>query len=176
MPSPARCWPSASSWPSACWAGTSSRCRPIPRSTAPSRPSPSCLSGSAGWVIVLMGAVLTSSLPSLVTGSLRRSDAPGWGLQLALELLAALDLARHDGCAAASPVAGRAAAGPCSSSLRWEAEALDWVGRLSEATPAMCCWSIRPRRRWHRCGLALPPAAGQTARPSGRPVAGSACG
>jgi membrane protein len=54
-----------------------------------------------GWVIVLMGAVLAASLPSLVSGSPRHSDAPAWGLQLALELLACLHHARrtgHAGC------------------------------------------------------------------------------
>ena len=88
-----------------------------------------------GWVIVLMGAVLASSLPSLVAGSLRRSDAPGWGLQLALELLAALDLARHDGRAGCTlqSLAGQLRVDPLQLEPPLEAlEALDWVGRLSE--------------------------------------------
>lgn len=88
-----------------------------------------------GWVIVLLGAVLTAYLPSLVGGIARRSDAPGWDLQLALELLTCLEQARSDdrrGCSLDS----------ISQQLRVDSlqlepplealEALDWIGRLSE--------------------------------------------
>ncbi len=88
-----------------------------------------------GWVIVLMGAVLAASLPSLVAGSLRRSSAPGWGLQLGLELLAALDAARRDGRAGCSleALAQQLRVDPLQLEPPLEAlEALDWVGRLSE--------------------------------------------
>ncbi len=88
-----------------------------------------------GWVIVLMGAVLAASLPSLLAGKLRRSAAPGWGLQLALELLAALDQARRDrraGCSLES-LARQLSVDPLQLEAPLEAlAALDWTGRLSE--------------------------------------------
>ncbi len=88
-----------------------------------------------GWVIVLMGAVLAASLPSLLAGKLRRSAAPGWGLQLALELLAALDQARRDGRAGCSleSLARQLSVDPLQLEAPLEAlAALDWTGRLSE--------------------------------------------
>jgi len=42
------------------------------------------------WVILLLGAVLTANLPSLLTGVERRVDTPGWRFMLALEALAVL--------------------------------------------------------------------------------------
>ncbi len=42
------------------------------------------------WVIVLLGAVATAYLPSLLSGIARRGDTPGWNFQLALELLGRL--------------------------------------------------------------------------------------
>jgi membrane protein len=39
------------------------------------------------WVIVLLGAVVTAYLPSLLSGIARRGDTPGWNYQLALELV-----------------------------------------------------------------------------------------
>ena len=87
-----------------------------------------------GWVIVLMGAVLAASLPSLVAGDLRSSDAPGWGLQLALELLAALDSARRAARAGCSleALAEQLRVDPLQLEAPLEAlEALDWTGRLS---------------------------------------------
>ncbi len=46
------------------------------------------------WVIVLLGAVVAAYLPSLLGGIARRGDTPGWGFQLALEMLHKLHLAR----------------------------------------------------------------------------------
>ena len=46
------------------------------------------------WVIVLMGAVITAYLPSLLTGVSRRGSAHGWHFQLAIEMLQQLDKAR----------------------------------------------------------------------------------
>jgi membrane protein len=46
------------------------------------------------WVIVLLGAVVTAYLPSLMTGIARRGDTPGWTYQLALELVDQLVQAR----------------------------------------------------------------------------------
>ena len=42
------------------------------------------------WIIVLMGAVITAYLPSLLAGVSRRSAAHGWQFQLALETLQSL--------------------------------------------------------------------------------------
>ncbi|MEO0003431.1 MAG: YihY family inner rane domain protein [Pseudomonadota bacterium] len=88
-----------------------------------------------GWVIVLLGAVLTAYLPSLVSGIERHSDAPGWNLQLALELLACLERARADGrrgCSLES-LARQLRIDPLQLEPPLEAlEALDWIGRLSE--------------------------------------------
>ena len=89
-----------------------------------------------GWVIVLLGAVLTAYLPSLVGGIERRFDAPGWELQLALELLASLDRARREGRCGCSleSLARELHVDPLQLEPPLEAlEALDWVGRLSEA-------------------------------------------
>jgi membrane protein len=46
------------------------------------------------WVIVLMGAVITAYLPSLLAGAARRSAAHGWSFQLALEVLQLLNQTR----------------------------------------------------------------------------------
>lgn len=42
------------------------------------------------WVVLLLGAVVTAYLPSLLAGIARRADHPGWRFQLALEVLAQL--------------------------------------------------------------------------------------
>jgi len=46
------------------------------------------------WIIVLMGAVITAYLPSLLAGVSRRGGAHGWQFQLALETLQNLDHSR----------------------------------------------------------------------------------
>ncbi len=46
------------------------------------------------WVIVLLGAVVTAYLPSLLSGIARRADTPGWSFMLALEMLQLLRQAR----------------------------------------------------------------------------------
>lgn len=48
------------------------------------------------WVIVLLGAVFTAYLPSLLSGVARRGGTPGWQFQLALELLQRLYAARGE--------------------------------------------------------------------------------
>jgi len=46
------------------------------------------------WVIVLLGAVITAYLPSLLAGVVRRDSGPGWRIQRALEILRLLHQAR----------------------------------------------------------------------------------
>ncbi|MEO6625864.1 MAG: YihY family inner membrane protein [Burkholderiaceae bacterium] len=46
------------------------------------------------WAIVLVGAVITAYLPSLLSGVVRRDLGAGWRFQLALETLQALDRVR----------------------------------------------------------------------------------
>jgi membrane protein len=87
------------------------------------------------WVIVLLGAVVTAYLPSLLSGVARRGDTPGWSFQLALEVLAELQAARH-----AAPKGQSLES--LASALRVDAlqleepvaalVALDWLGRLDE--------------------------------------------
>ncbi|MFN4120566.1 YihY family inner membrane protein [Acidovorax sp.] len=47
------------------------------------------------WVIVLLGAVVTAYLPSLLAGVARRGTVAGWTFQLAVEVLQQLHAARH---------------------------------------------------------------------------------
>jgi len=42
------------------------------------------------WVLVLLGAVVTANLPSLLAGVARRGGTPGWSFQLAVEVVAVL--------------------------------------------------------------------------------------
>jgi membrane protein len=85
------------------------------------------------WLIVLFGAVIAAYLPSLMTGVARRSGGPGWGFQLAAEVLQALAKVRD------TPARGRTAPqlaarlrvdtlqlAPVLTALR----DLDWVGQL----------------------------------------------
>ena len=46
------------------------------------------------WVVVLLGAVVTASLPEMGRQSKRHADGPGWSFRLALEILEQLALAR----------------------------------------------------------------------------------
>lgn len=48
------------------------------------------------WVIVLLGAVVTAYLPSLLAGVARRASGPGWKFQWAVEVLQQLAAARTD--------------------------------------------------------------------------------
>jgi membrane protein len=85
------------------------------------------------WIIVLMGAVITAYLPSLLAGVSRRGGAHGWQFQLALETLQSLEHGRNS-----SPRGMPASA--LAQQLRVDALALepvldtlmqlDWVGQL----------------------------------------------
>ena len=88
------------------------------------------------WVIVLLGAVVTAYLPSLLAGVVRRGGTPGWSFQLALELLSALAAHR------AQPEGHGVSLADLSKHLRVDSlqleeplealRALDWVGKLDE--------------------------------------------
>jgi membrane protein len=88
-----------------------------------------------GWVIVLLGAVITAYLPSLLSGVQRRVSAQGWQFLLALEILQQLAPLRS------SPAKGLTMSG-LAQCLQLDAlqlepvlEALvelDWVGQLQE--------------------------------------------
>ena len=88
------------------------------------------------WTIVLMGAVVTAYLPSLLTGVTRRGSAHGWSFQLAIEVLQHLAKARGT---------GRMGLGASQLGELLEIDGLqlepvlatlvelDWIGQLSEA-------------------------------------------
>ena len=87
------------------------------------------------WLLVLLGAVLASSLPELGRPVWRKPEGAGWSFRLALEVLAELNAAK------ATERRGRSV-DELAAFLRVETEelrqvlavlqSLDWVGRLSE--------------------------------------------
>lgn len=89
----------------------------------------------AGWVIVLLGAVIAAYAPSLQMRVVRRAATPGHQFHLAVLILRELDLARHQpihGWPAAA-LAERLRTDPLQIEPVLETlVALDWVGRLEE--------------------------------------------
>jgi membrane protein len=87
------------------------------------------------WVIVLLGAVVSAYLPSLLSGIARRGDSPGWSFQLALEVLEQLHTARDtapkglslESLAQVLRVDALQLEEPVATLV-----ALDWLGRLDE--------------------------------------------
>lgn len=87
------------------------------------------------WLLVLLGAVLASSLPELGRQTWRKPEGAGWPFRLALEVLAELNAAKSSGQRGWST-------GALAARLRVELaelqqvlavlQDLDWVGRLSE--------------------------------------------
>jgi len=87
------------------------------------------------WLIVLMGAVVTASLPELLAGGRLHRSGPGWQFQLALELLRQLQQASQQ------PAKGLHLEA-LADAVRTEAvqlipvleqlQSLDWVARLEE--------------------------------------------
>jgi membrane protein len=87
------------------------------------------------WVIVLLGAVITAYLPSLLAGQVRRPRAHGFQFQLALEAVQQLDGARTQGRAGLTMA-------QLTQALRVDAlllepvletlVELDWLGLLQE--------------------------------------------
>ncbi len=87
------------------------------------------------WLIVLLGAVVASSLPELGRQHLRRPSGAGWTFRLALEVLSQLDWARQQtsrGFTHAA-LAGRLRVQPAELEpvLRC-LQALDWIGQLQD--------------------------------------------
>jgi membrane protein len=87
------------------------------------------------WLIVLWGAVIAAYLPSLLAGERRPGGSPGWGFELAIEVLRALFAARG------TPRHGLNVE-ELARELRVDAlqlepvldalVSLDWVGRVNE--------------------------------------------
>ncbi|KRB97831.1 hypothetical protein ASE11_13440 [Hydrogenophaga sp. Root209] len=87
------------------------------------------------WVIVLLGAVVTAYLPSLLSGIARRGDSPGWSFQLALEVLEQLHTARDTAPKGLSLEALAQVLRVDALQLEEPVAALvslDWLGRLDE--------------------------------------------
>ena len=88
------------------------------------------------WVVVLLGAVVTASLPEIGRQSKRQADGPGWSFRLSLEVLRSLSLARSS-----SPQGLRMS--QLADELRIEQrhaqlvletlQELKWVGRLEQS-------------------------------------------
>jgi membrane protein len=87
------------------------------------------------WLIVLLGAVLASSLPELGRQTWRKPDGPGWGFRLALEVLAELNAAKASQQRGFSTdeLASRLRVEPIELRQVLDVlQSLDWVGRLTE--------------------------------------------
>ena len=87
------------------------------------------------WVIVLLGATLTASLPGLLAGRSQRRWGAGWQFQLALEILSNLCIAKQQ------PEKGFSAGHLCIllqvdyariEPVLQVLQSLDWVGKLQE--------------------------------------------
>jgi membrane protein len=88
------------------------------------------------WVVVLLGAVVTASLPEIGRQAKRQADGPGWSFRLALEVLRCLSFARSS-----SPEGLRMS--QLADELHIEQrhaqivldtlEELKWVGRLEQS-------------------------------------------
>lgn len=97
------------------------------------------------WVIVLSGAVLVASLPSLLSIPLRQLDAPGARFELALEVLQRLQSAREAG-------AGGLEIRDLATQLRVDPlvleevleglRNLDWVGEVAHEARATVRWVL----------------------------------
>ncbi len=91
-----------------------------------------------GWVVILLGAVLTAHLPRLLAGPARQPDGPGWRFQLALEAVRSLEQARATGQGGLALT--RLASWMQVDHLQLEPVTevlidLGWVGRLEEDKP-----------------------------------------
>ncbi|MFT4241984.1 MAG: YihY family inner membrane protein [Acidovorax sp.] len=88
------------------------------------------------WVIVLLGAVVTAYLPSLLAGVARRGTVAGWTFQLAVEVLQELHRARRHVMKGLRPsqIAQLLRVDVLQLQPVLEAlTALDWVGQVADA-------------------------------------------
>ncbi|MEO8543341.1 MAG: YihY family inner membrane protein [Betaproteobacteria bacterium] len=87
------------------------------------------------WVIVLLGAVITAYMPSLLSGVVQRDQGPGWRFQRALEIMRLLLQARasaaHGLTAAQLAKALRVSVLGVESTLQSLVD-LDWVARIED--------------------------------------------
>ena len=86
------------------------------------------------WLIVLFGAVIAAYLPTLIGGVNRLGGTPGWQLELAVELLHALEATRSGGQPGLTLPQLTQQLGVDGLELRPIIEALrnmDWVGELA---------------------------------------------
>lgn len=100
------------------------------------------------WVIVLLGAVVTAYLPSLLAGVARRGTVAGWTFQLAVEVLQALHRARQTPAKGLRPSQLAQALRVDGLQLEPVLEALtalDWVGEVAEATAQGASDEAEPR-------------------------------
>ncbi len=97
------------------------------------------------WVIVLSGAVLVASLPSLLSASLRRLDNPGAHFELALDVLHRLQQARltgQRGCEAQA-LAAELTVDPLDvAEVLDTLLALDWAGEVAQDTQRASRWVL----------------------------------
>jgi membrane protein len=92
------------------------------------------------WVVVLLGAVMTASLPEIGRQSKRHADGPGWSFRLALEILSQLAIARKT-----SPQGLRMSdmADALHIEHRHAEQALNalhelkWIGKLEQSNPRL---------------------------------------
>ncbi len=88
------------------------------------------------WVIVLLGAVITAYLPSLLSGVVQRSQGAGWQFQLALETLQLLHQARstpNKGLTVGQLATALQLSPPGIEPALEALVAMDWAARLDEA-------------------------------------------
>jgi membrane protein len=96
-------------------------------------------------VIVLSGAVLVASLPSLLLTPLRRLDAPGAKFELSLQVLQRLQAARRIGARGceAQALAAELRVDPLDLEEVLDALlALDWVGEVAQDSARASRWVL----------------------------------
>ena len=97
------------------------------------------------WLIILAGAVFVAALPSLSVPLLRESDAPGFGFQLALEILALLQRLRSTPAKGLDSLSLAQALRVDPLVLKGVLEhlsELDWVATLDEEAIRLPRWVI----------------------------------
>jgi membrane protein len=90
------------------------------------------------WVVVLLGAVMTASLPEIGRQAKRRADGPGWSFRLALEVLGCLQNGRLSAPQGllVSDIANQLHIEHRHANAVLDAlHELGWAGRLEQANP-----------------------------------------